>query len=336
MSFTRTVRGGARGAALPLAILVVLASSAACGSRGSKEDAAGDVKAVARVNEAEITDRMVEQAIGWFRAQQPKGSPEPTQGQQVALRRDVIEALINQELFVQKARQEGIEAPKDELERRMQMLEGRYGSAEGLQKALQEAGLDVEQMRGLMERNLQIDAYLHKHVRSRVSISDADVESYFKEHPEQMSRPEAVRASHILVLSEEGKASPEERQAARRKAEGLLERLRKGEDFAELARQNSDDGSAARGGDLGYFPRGQMTPTFERSAFSLKVGQVSGVVETPFGYHVIKVVDRQPARTFQLAEVRDALRKRLASEQVERRSQEFVEALQKESRIERF
>lgn len=312
---------------------------AADGGAGGSEGAgaAGEAaKAVARVNEVDITEKMVEQAIGLFQAQSPPGTAEPSPGQQIALRREVIEALINQELFVQNARQEGIVASSEEVERRMQTLEGRYGSAEAMQKALQEAGLDAERIRRLLERNLQIDAFLQKHVRSQIQVTDAEIEAYFRAHPEEMNRPEGVRASHILVLAEEGKASPEERQGARKKAEGLRARVRKGEDFAALARENSDDGSASRGGDLGYFPRGQMTPNFERAAFALKAGQMSGVVETPFGYHIIKVTDRRPARSFQLAEVRDALRRRLQAEHTDKRSQQFVESLRKDAKIERF
>jgi peptidyl-prolyl cis-trans isomerase C len=291
---------------------------------------------VARVNDVDLPERMVEDAIGLFLAQRPAGAPEPTPGQRTALRRNVIDTLVNQELMLQKARAEGIEAPAEEIDRRLGILEKRYGSAEEMRRALAEAGLSEAKVRALLERSVRIERFLERHVVSQVKVTEAQVEEYFHAHPEEMRRPEAVRASHILVLAEEGKASAEERQAARERAREVLARLRAGEDFAALARQYSQDGSAERGGDLGYFARGRMTPNFERAAFALPVGGLSGVVETPFGYHVIRVTDRQPPRTFTLAEIREPLRQRLEEQERERRSRELLEALRGEARIEIF
>jgi peptidyl-prolyl cis-trans isomerase C len=326
---------GARAAAAGLALAWVWI--AGCGGGGSgKTPGEEPLKVVARVNDTEVSERMVEDAIGLFLAQRPAGAPEPTPGQRTALRRNVLETLINQELMLQKAQAQGIEAPAEEIDRRVQALGQRYGSADEMRQALERAGLSEAKVRALLERSLRIELFLERHVVSLVSVADAQVEEYFKTHPEEMRRPEAVRASHILVLAEEGKASAEERQGARARAQEILGRLRAGGDFAALARQYSQDGSAERGGDLGYFARGRMTPTFERAAFSLQVGKLSDVVETPFGYHLIKVTDRQPPHTFTLAEIREPLRQRLADQEKERRSKELLESLRGEARIEIF
>jgi peptidyl-prolyl cis-trans isomerase C len=311
--------------------------AAGCGGAGRGEAPGGEpAKVVAKVNDIELTERMVDDAIALFLAQRPQGAPEPTPEQRASLRRNVIETLINQELMLQKARTEGIEGPAEEIDRRMQVLQKRYGSADDMRQALDRAGLSNEKVRTLLERSLRIETYLEQYVVSKVSVADAQVEEYFKTHPDEMRRPESVRASHILVLAEEGKASDEERQGARARAREILGRLRGGEDFAALARQHSQDGSAERGGDLGYFARGRMTPNFERAAFALPVGKLSDVVETPFGYHLIKVTDRQPPRTFTLAEIREPLRQRLAEQERERRSRELLESLRGEARIEVF
>jgi len=340
------MRGSFRSRPVPLragtllAATLCLAVFASC-ARGGKGDGgpgagAADRKLVARVNGADIREAMVDEALELFLAQRPPGSPEPTAGERAALRGSVVEALISQELIVQKAKSEGIAAAPEEVTRRLQSLQARYESRDDLLKGLGRAGLSEDRVKNMVERNLAINGLLEKHVRSQVTIGDAEVEAFFKAHPEQMNRPEAVRASHILILAEEGKATADERNAARARAQGLLERVRKGEDFAALARENSADGSASRGGDLGFFPRGQSTPGFERAAFALKPGQVSSVVETPFGYHIIKATARQPAHTYQLAEVREALRRRLQAEEVEKRSKEYVDSLHQEAKIERF
>jgi len=340
------MRGSFRSCPVPLragtllAAALCLAALAACARGGKGDGGAGAGAAekglVARVNGADIPEAMVGEALELFLAQRPPGSPEPTAEERAALRGNVVEALISQELIVQKAKSEGIAAAPEEVTRRLQSLQARYESRDDLLKGLDRAGLSEDRVKTMVERNLAINAFFEKHVRSQVTIGDAQVEGFFKAHPEQMNRPEAVRASHILILAEEGKATAEEKKAARARAQGLLERARKGEDFAALARENSADGSASRGGDLGFFPRGQTTPGFERAAFALKPGQVSGVVETPFGYHIIKVTARQPAHTYQLGEVREALRRRLQSEEVEKRSKEYVDSLRQEAKIERF
>src|SRR5262249_36751117 len=131
-------------------------------------------------------------------------------------------------------------------------------------------------------------------------ITEGDIDGYYKSHLEDFTE---VRARHILVATsttpresdDEDKTDekkPLTRDEARKKAEALLERIRKGEDFATLARENSDDTqSKASGGDLNYFGRGKMAAEFEQAAFSLKPGQVSGLVETKYGFHIIKVED---------------------------------------------
>jgi len=318
---------------------LLAAGAAACagaGDGGGAAPPAGGAKLVARVNGTEIPQGMLEQALELYVAQRPQSVPPPTPEQRLALRRDLVEALINQEILLQKAAGAGIEAPAQELDRRVQTLQARYGSREEMEKALQAAGMNVEQVRGLLERNLRIDGYMERQVRSGIRISDADVEAYYRAHPEEMKRPETVRASHILIRADEGGAGDPQRQAARARAEGLLARARGGEDFAALARQHSGDGSASRGGELGYIARGGLPPSFERAAFALKAGGLSGVVETPFGYHIIKVTDRRPAGVMRLEEAREPLRRKLEADEAGKRSQALLESLRAESKIERF
>ncbi|HWP65719.1 MAG TPA: peptidylprolyl isomerase [Candidatus Limnocylindria bacterium] len=138
--------------------------------------------------------------------------------------------------------------------------------------------------------------------------SPAQIEAFYEAHKnDRFTKPEEVRARHILVRVEPD-ASDADRAAARKRAEELLARVKAGEDFASIAKQHSDDpGSAPRGGDLGAFPRGRMEPTFEQAAFALEAGTVSDVVETPFGFHIIKVDARDPGGVQELAAVRDEI-----------------------------
>ncbi|MFO7606607.1 MAG: SurA N-terminal domain-containing protein [Desulfurivibrionaceae bacterium] len=142
--------------------------------------------------------------------------------------------------------------------------------------------------------------------RSEVEIPDVSITSYFQENRDDYVVPEQRRARHILIMSDEGD-SQEEISVKRQKAEELLERAREGADFAELAREESDDlGSASRGGDLGFFGRGQMVKPFEDAVFRLEEGGLT-MARSDFGYHVIKVEEIKPPRVKSLDEVRDEI-----------------------------
>jgi peptidyl-prolyl cis-trans isomerase D len=137
----------------------------------------------------------------------------------------------------------------------------------------------------------------------QVEVTDTEVQEYYDAHRSEYEKPERVHARHILfkVASD---ASPEAKEAARKHAEEILGRVKAGEDFAALAKQYSEDSSAEQGGDLGFFPRGQMVKSFEDVAFSLAPGATSEIVESPFGFHIIKVEAKEEAHTQSLDEAR--------------------------------
>ena len=140
---------------------------------------------------------------------------------------------------------------------------------------------------------------------SQVTVSEADVTRFYEDRKEErFAELEQVRARHVLVKLAPG-ADDAAKAAARKKAEDVLAKAKAGEDFAELAKKSSDDpGSASKGGDLGLFPRGRMVPTFDQAAFALQAGELSDVVESPFGFHVIKVEEHRQAGVKPLDEVR--------------------------------
>lgn len=139
-----------------------------------------------------------------------------------------------------------------------------------------------------------------------VTLREGEAERYYKENLSDYVQPEKIRARHILVRVPKD-ADEEVLQAARKKIEGILEKVQGGEDFAELARMNSEDSSASRGGDLGYFEQGQMVKAFEDAAFALKPGETSGIVRSKFGFHIIKVEDHKDAIEKSFDEVRSRI-----------------------------
>src|SRR5919197_2438587 len=163
-------------------------------------------------------------------------------------------------------------------------------------------------------------------LRAKVNLPQSEIERAYNNNMEQYTTPEQVRASHIL-LKTEGKDDA----AVKAKAEEILKQARAGADFAELAKKNSEDeGSAKNGGDLDYFQRGRMVPEFDQVAFSLQPGQISDPVKTQYGYHIIKLVDKKPATTKTLAEVRQQLSDQLAYERAQAQAADLAQALEKE------
>ena len=161
-------------------------------------------------------------------------------------------------------------------------------------------------------------------LRGGIQIPESELKSYYQQNLASYQLPEKVRASHIL-LKTEGKSS-EESEKIKTKATDLLLQVRKGADFAELAKKNSEDPvSAANGGDLGAFPRGAMVPEFDQAAFTLGVGAVSDLVKTQFGYHIIKIVEKQPAHTQTFEEVENLIRPTLLQRKAEQRAQELAD-----------
>jgi len=147
-----------------------------------------------------------------------------------------------------------------------------------------------------------IGQLLEKEIEEKVKVSDKDVRDYYEAHKKDFTANNQVRASHILVKTEE-------------EAKGIVEQLKKGADFAKIARAKSiDAGSARNGGDLGFFSRGQMVPEFENAAFSLKAGEVSPPVRTQYGYHIIKVTERKEGNVVEFEKIKGLLTQRLTAE----------------------
>jgi peptidyl-prolyl cis-trans isomerase D len=150
--------------------------------------------------------------------------------------------------------------------------------------------------------------------RQTVAVPQADIQRYYNDNSQQYTTPERVRASHIL-LNTGGK----DEAAVRKQAEELLAKIKAGANFAELAKKYSEDpGSKEKGGDLDFFPRGQMVPEFEQAAFSLQPGQVSELVKTQYGFHIIKVVEKQAGSTQTLDQVRAQIQQTLAAQIADR------------------
>lgn len=246
--------------------------------------------------------RMLGQARSQYQAryQVPPDSPSGSQIE-ADLRVGVVRELVQRELVRQEAEKRGIQLADREVEAEMTRIRQGFKDEAEFQKLLSDQGADeaalVEQVRSGMRA-----ARLSEALATATPITPAEVRAYYDQHEAMYRRPEEVRARHILVKQAD-------------LARTLQGKLRAGEPFDALAKAHSEDtGSRANGGDLGFFPRGQMVPPFEQAAFSLPLGQVSEPVKSDFGYHLIRVEARHPARKLPFEEVREEITTRLTRE----------------------
>ncbi|MFO8240372.1 MAG: peptidylprolyl isomerase [Dissulfuribacterales bacterium] len=169
--------------------------------------------------------------------------------------------------------------------------------------------------------------FLQRELEGEVDITDDEIETYYKDHKDEFIDPESVKARHILLKVPEG-ADKKAWEEAESRAKDIKERLKKGEDFAELAKKHSDDpGSKNSGGDLGFFTKGRMVPEFESAAFSLKQGEFSDPVKTNFGYHIIEVQEKKAADIKTLADVQVQIRQTLQTEKQQQLQSVLIERL---------
>lgn len=184
----------------------------------------------------------------------------------------------------------------------------------------------------IFKKKLLVQTLLEKEVVERTTVSEDEVKQYYEEHKDDFKIPEQVNAAHILVKVEET-ADEAENKAALEKAESLLKRIKEGSDFSELAKENSDCPSGSRGGELGYFSRGRMVPEFEEAALKLKAGEVSDIVKTKFGYHIIKILERKEASQKEFSEVREEIEQKLLEEKWKSSLSDYTEALKGKAKI---
>lgn len=243
------------------------------------------------------------------------------------------ENLIRSELLYQLAMKQDIPDLDRQVDEQFALIKSRSPSEEEWNDALAENGITSDGLREQLKRGLMINTFVQNEVLSKIVMTDAQLKAFYDENPETFSKTESMRASHILIGVDTG-AGAEEKENAKQKADAMLEKVKSGADFAELAKSESTCPSAAQGGDLGEFGRGQMVAPFENAAFGLESGDVSEVVETQFGYHIIKATDKNEASVVPFEEVKGRIEKQLKTQQVQQDLMAKIEELRSTSVIE--
>jgi peptidyl-prolyl cis-trans isomerase C len=261
----------------------------------------------------------------------------PNQPQTADFYRRVLDNLVNRELLIQEAKTAGITATDAEIGKQLAELKGRFPSPEKFQEELKAEGMTEAELTQRARDAFVVQKLVETKVVAEIKVTDAEEKAFYDKNQAQMKRPERVHVRHILVKVDKS-ASPVEKTKAKEKAESLLAKIKAGGDFAKLATENSDDpGSKQRGGDLSWVPRGQTVPQFEAAAFALKQpNDLSPVVETDYGYHVIQLLEHQDAGAVPFAEVKDKIGEFLKQQQQQEKVQNHLKELRAKGKVEVF
>ncbi len=292
-----------------------------------------DTAVVATVNGVVISRAELDQATQVLLAQARMPAPtDPQQKQQIEGM--ALESLIAQELLYQAAKSVEIADLDKKVEEKISAAKARFGTPEAFEKALAQSKMTEQELKERMIREVMIGAYIEQEITAKITITPEQAKQFYDGNPDMFKKPESLHASHILI-GVDAKATPEEKQAAKKKADDLLAKIKGGADFAELAKAESTCPSAKKGGDLGTFGPGQMVKPFEVAAFSLEDGAVSDVVETQFGYHIIKSQGKTPGETVPYDQVQEKIQLHLKNAETQKQLAAKVEALKQAGKIEK-
>ena len=286
---------------------------------------------LARVNGQDVTRQEFQEHVETLEAR--AGGPVPADQRDQVYRR-VLDQLVGYKLLQQEAKTRQIAVADAEVDERIGEIKKQFPSEDVFMQMLIERKMTLEKMKSEARDDMAIGKMIEAEIATKAAVKPEQVQEFYDKNPDRFKQPERVRASHILVsVPQNGDAAA--KAQARTKAEQVLKDVKAGRDFAALAKEHSQDpGSAQNGGDLGFFQQGQMVGPFNDVAFSLKPGDISDLVETQFGFHIIKVAEKQPARTVPLDEVRPRVEEFLEGQNRDEQTEAFVQALRSKGKVE--
>jgi peptidyl-prolyl cis-trans isomerase C len=295
--------------------------------------------AVASVNGIEVTQAEVDEYVNFILSQDPEGGQFLTEEDMKELEVNIIDSLLVVKLLEQYAGENSITASQEEIDLQMDSIIASYESESVFEADLKEKDVN----RSFLENELKNQILRNKiftEATMEVIVTEEQAKQYYDENMEaQFTSPERIRVSHILsifpwVQDDSIEENDGDKEEARNKIKFVQEQLGKGAEFGDMAREFSDDTSnSADGGDLGFITRGQMVEEFENAAFALEIDEVSGIVETEFGYHLIKLFDREEAGIQAFEDVKDDISNYIAELNKLEKWEEFIMSLIEDAEI---
>ena len=290
---------------------------------------------VAVVNGTVITRSALDKDLSAIRKRFAGSGKELKASQLPAIEKEVLENLINRTLLFEESVKQGVKVDDNLIKEQLAEMKKRYDNPADFEKKLAEANLTENDLKSQIQLGMTVQQLIDLKFVQKIAITDEDAKVYYDANHKRFSQPEQVKASHILIKVDP-KADEAKTKEAKEKIEMIQKRVKKGDDFAALAKEFSEGPSAPKGGDLGYFGPGRMVKPFETAAFNMEPDTVSDIVKTRFGYHLIKVMDKKPANQVAFEEVKDKLKQFLKQQKVQKEVEAYVKQLKESAQIERF
>jgi peptidyl-prolyl cis-trans isomerase SurA len=244
-----------------------------------------------------------------------------------------LHRLIDRKLQEEEAAQRGITVADADLERALEDIKtrNRFTSDAALASALAAEGMTMEQYKQQLRSELLVAKLVNREVRSTVVVAPEEVKRYYEQHTEEFTLPERVKLRQIFIAAPAGN---EEAHASKRaKAQGVLDELKRGADFDQMARRYSDGPEAGEGGELGWFTPGSLMAPLDRAAFALQDGQISDLIETPQGWHILKAEAHEGHRQQSFDQVKDQVHERLLDQRTQQRYEEWFWDLRRDAYV---
>ncbi len=280
---------------------------------------------VARVGEHPITMEDFDRNLGMIKERYAEMGFEPEGAQLDELKKNVVNNLVEKELLYQESQSKDIAVDDEIVEEELDQIRNSFADAGAFDDAIQQMGYSIDFLKKEIRTNMAIQALLDQELAAKAEVSEDEIKAFYESRPDNFTTPEQIRASHILVGPESGGLD---------KIKEINASVAEGGDFEQLAKEHSECPSGQKGGDLGYFGRGQMVDAFEKAAFALEIGEVSDIVETRFGYHIIKLEERRPEEVKAFDAVRADIETQLRRQKVSDQMQPYMESLQEKYPVE--
>ena len=288
-------------------------------------------KVAAKINTEIVTLSSVEERADILRG---KYSQSPVSIPEEELLKEALNMIIDEKLQLQEGKKLGFIVDEEAIDAAMKDIEQKNGLQEGqLVQMLEREGRSLTSYRNHIRDQILVSKISRFEIGNRVKVSDKEINKYYRNHQKEFWQDGKVRARHILFIAERN-SSETNRRAKLQQAKKVLDELHKGKDFAELAMEYSEDVSASDGGDVGFVVRGKMVREFEEAVFSLKPGQISDIVETEYGYHIIKVEEVVTGKTLTLKDAKERISQILAMEKQKQGYDDWMGELKKAAYIE--
>jgi peptidyl-prolyl cis-trans isomerase C len=240
--------------------------------------------------------------------------------------------MVDSRLLAQEAQRRNLAPDEAVIDEALAQIEEQAGGPEGLKAALERLGATREQLYANAVETELVRLFVKTEIEPKVSVTAAEVSAYYDENPEQFERPDMVRARHILARITPN-ATEDEKKNARTRANSAHTRVLAGEDFAAVASEVSEGREASQGGDMGFFARDSMMPELTNVAFSLELGQISDIIETRFGFHILKLEEKRPAAKMTFSEAKGPVRRLIEENKAGRMVDELLIELREKATV---